>query len=108
MNILQECKRFLPYGGLGTEQYVDIGRIRVPRTMVRTLLTSILLILSILYAIKCFIAYPLGLQAMLFPVHCLLINNTKLIIYRVFLWKTDQIAQLIDYLQAVVKERKFL
>ena len=106
MKILLECKRLMSYGGVGTEQYVDIGGKRVPRMLIRVFVIFMLLSLTIIHSINCHERYPLGLHAMLFSAHLFLLNNLKLAVYCVLLWKTDQIAQLIDYLRTMVERRR--
>lgn len=87
---------------------MDIGGKRVPRIISRFIIISGLLLLTVIHSIKIYNRYPLGLQALLFPVHCLLLNNMKLAVYCILLWKIDQIAQLFDYLEMMVKWREFL
>lgn len=105
MKILIECKRLLSYGGMGAEQYVDIGGKRVPRIMTRLIIMSGVMLLAIFYSIN--IYNSPDLDTMLFHVHLAMLHYHKWAVYCVLLWKTEQIAQLIDYLRTVVKRRKF-
>lgn len=107
MKILKACKRFLSYAGLGHEQYVTIGGKSVPRMLIRAIYTAMLLTLSTINLIRCFMAYPIGPQAMLYPVLCFTLDINKFAVYRVLLYNTDRIAELIDYLETVVERRRF-
>lgn len=101
MKILQECKRFLSYAGLGSEH-------DVPRTISRAVVISVLTLLSTLHLINSIKNYDIGLQAVLFPAHCFLLGCMKMAIYFALIWKTTEIARLIDYIEMVVKRRRFL
>ena len=108
MEILRECKKLLFYGGLGTEQYVHIGRKRIPRTMIRATIIFFQLLLAgltFIVSIKSF--FKRGLAETLFPLQCSLLGSIKCSVYCVLLWKTNEIAQLIDYVQMVVQRRMF-
>lgn len=107
MKILYECKLFLSYEGLGAEQYVNIVGIQIPRAILRALVAFMLFSLSTINLIRCFMAYPHGAQALLYPVLCFTLDVNKFVIYCALLWKTDQIAQLTDYLETAVMRRTF-
>lgn len=49
--------------------------------------------------------YDCGLQAVLFPIHGCTMGVMKWAVYLMMLWKTNQIAQLIDYVELVVERR---
>ena len=104
VTILQQCKRLLSYGGLDTEQYIDIGGKRVPRIISRVIIMFGVMSLTIIHSVNIYNA--LDLDRMLFHIHLAMLNNKKLAVYCVLLWKTDQIAQLIDYLRMVVERRR--
>lgn len=107
VTILQECERLLSYGGVGTEQYVDFGKTCIPRMLIRALIISVLLISFTGNWIVLYKHYPHDVRTLLFQLHLMLINGLKWSVYSVLLWKTDQIAELIDYLRTVVRRRKF-
>lgn len=108
MKILKVCKRFLSFAGLGADEYVNIGGKNVPRMLIRAIYTAMLLTLSTINMIRCFMAYPIGPQAMLYPVLCFTLDMDKFAVYRVLLYNTDRIAELINYLEAVVERRMFI
>lgn len=107
MKILQDCQRFLSYGGVGTNQYVNISGIHIPRTLIRAILAFVLLLGSCLQLINIINTFAVGLHAMLLPVHCLLHNVVKSAVYSALLWKINEIHRLIDYMAMVVRQRKF-
>lgn len=84
---------------------MNIGGKRVPRAISRALIISVLLFLNTLHIFNIIIGSDDGLQAMLHPIHYLLHGLVKLTVYGVFLWKTDAIARLIDFIGMVVQRR---
>ena len=107
MKILQECKRLLSYGGLGTEQYVNIGGKRVPRAMIRAIPISMLILGAISQSIIVVNSIDLGLLPVLIPTHSFLHYMIKCVVYCILLWKTNEIARLIDYIEMVIQRRRF-
>lgn len=107
MKILSECKRFLSYGGLDTDQFIHINGKRIPRALPRTIIILALLLLGISAIINCIINYADGLQAILFPLDILLVVIMKLTSYVALLCQTEKIAELIEYLQMVIQQRMF-
>lgn len=105
--VLRECKRYLSYAGLGTEQFVNIGRMWIPRTLIRAIVMFALLGMAILMVIKTINDYNISLNATLLPIHCLVHNITKFAVYSVLIRKIDQIVRLFDYVEMVVRRRMF-
>lgn len=103
MEVLQGCKQVLAYTGLGTKQYVKFGGIWVPRTLIRAILSFMLLLACTSQLIISINNYDVGLQAMLFPLHCVLLTAIKCAVYLALVFKSDRIARLLSYFEMVVK-----
>lgn len=108
MKILRECVRFIAFGGLGSEKYVEIGSNRIPRLIPRAIILFSLVVVIILEIINSINRYDQGIQEILLPVHILVHNVVKLAVYLVLLGKIEQISELIDYIDMVVQKRLFL
>lgn len=108
MKILQETKRLLAWGGLGRDTTIYAGGYRIPRWVPRFIVIFGHVVLFTVHSIKIYNYYPYGLEALLFPVHCIALNNMKLSVYCVLVYKTPLINELMDYLEVVVNERRFL
>lgn len=107
MKILSECKRFLAYGGLGNDRSVNIGGTHIPRIFIRIFIYFLEILLDICHTINCINNIENGIQAVLYPLHCLVLNVIKLATFGVLIRKTGRIAELIDYLHMVVNQRRF-
>lgn len=107
MKILEECKRFLSYGGLGTEQFVNIGKERLPRWIIRAMLTFTHVLMNWMQAIILVNNYKLGLHAILLSIHCLLNYVVKCAVYWALVWKVNKIVDLFYYIEIVVQRRMF-
>lgn len=90
--------------GLGTPHNV---KKRIARFMARIVLSSILILLAYVQWNHIIENNAYGVQAILFPIHCLLIFVMKLATYIVFIAKTEKISELIEYLELVVNKRRF-
>lgn len=108
MEILVDTSRILAYSGLGIEQTVNIGGIHIPRAFIRVSIMSSPILFGIAEFCICVKSYAIGIQAILYPFHSLMINIMKLAAYSVLIGKTNKIAELIEYLQMVVDRREFL
>lgn len=107
MNILKVNKRLLAYVGIGVDQYVNINGIQVPRLIMRALL-SCLIIMSCLQLIISVKVYRRGtMEEFLFPAHCIFFCLIKCSIYWALMYKTNDIAQLMGFIELVVKRRKY-
>lgn len=103
MQILTECKLVMSYAGLGP---AEKAKSNISRFVPRIILSSTLM-LHIWIQWHHLIQYKAhGVQAILFPIHCILIFVMKLATYIVFIAKAGKIAELIEYLELVVNERK--
>lgn len=105
MRILKECKRFLSFAGLAVDKDVNVGGQKIPRIIPRAVLLLVLISLSISEIVIAVHCYSIDLQLFLYPMGCLLFFAVKLAIYTVLILKTNEIAELIDYLQMVVTLR---
>lgn len=105
MKILRDCKRYMSYSGLDIRKTINIGGVQFSRTFIRTLIFSIQFLLDFIELINFINNYGHGLKAILFPLHCVILYTMKLAIYIVLLTKTNQIAELMDYLEMIVNKR---
>lgn len=106
MNILSECKTMLAYAGLNKGQFVNIAGLNIHRTTIR--ICIILLLLSAILTegsvcVKGF-RHHSG-DTVLLPLHLGLSCLAALFIYIRLMMKTEQIDQLISYLDDLVKKR---
>lgn len=106
MKILSECKLSLSLAGLGNADFVDIRGKRIPRWMTRAYTLFGQFVLGGIALINSINKYSLGLHAVIYPFHGVVVVITKLAIYIVLMAKTERIAELIDYLEMVVNQRR--
>lgn len=71
----------MSYAGVGTEQNVAFGSQRIPRTVIRAIPMSMLLVGPTMQIIICINNYDRGLQAVLFPVHSCMLGVMKWTVY---------------------------
>lgn len=107
MKILESCKRVLSIGGLGNDKYTYIGGKRIPRAFSPVFIITAQLIFGVSAVKICIDNYAIDLQAMLFGLHCVILYTMKIISYGVLVSKTEQIHDLVEYIQMVVNERAF-
>lgn len=107
MKILGTSQKCLRFVGLGRERDVQIGSKSISRTSVRCLIIGGQITFAVIFVIILLHALSRGLYAIVFPLHSIFIVLIKLLIYVVLILKTDQIAEIIDYLQDIVVKRKF-
>lgn len=107
MEILGECQLFMSYAGLSINKFVNIGGKHLPTTIIQTLILSALISFVCIQLTNSVNNITIGLQAMLFPVHCLVLVSIKLVTFIVLMVKNGEIAELIEYLQIVVNQRMF-
>lgn len=108
MKILGECKRILAYGGLGRANTVNIGGCNVPRLAIPTITLALLFPPNYFEISQCIIGYqqPDRLNQMLYPFHLFVLSSLKKVAYFVLILKTDEINELIEYMQMVIDERE--
>lgn len=107
MKVLGMSKLCILYVGLGKENFIPIYGYKVPRLLPRLF---ILLAKSSFATAQLLISIDRwndGLHAVLFPLHAMVVFLIKTSIYAVLITKTDQIAEIIDYLQEVVDKRAY-
>lgn len=107
MKILSECKRFLSYGGLGTEPSINIAGKCIPRALPRAVISLAVFAFVISSAINCINSSDMGLTETLVPINYVVVFSVKLTSYGILIWKSNQIAELIDTLQLVIDKRMF-
>lgn len=109
MDILVYCKRFMSYGGLGTDKSMTIGKQHyIPRTIFRVVIIMTQIALGTAQFINCVNKYhDAGLQVMLYPLHCLVYNSTKLATYCAFIPKVNEITELMGHLHRVINQSMF-
>lgn len=103
--ILQECKRLLSFAGLGIDETINIGGRKIPRLLPRAALFLVIVLLSVPQIINAVHYYFIDLQSFLYAVGCFLFYVIKTAMYTALLTKTNEIAELIEYLQTVVTQR---
>lgn len=107
MRILGRCRRILSFAGLINEKSVQIAGKRYPIVVFRaTVILTQLWIFSI-QIVKAVKYHAISTQGTLFALYTCLTIFIKLATYVVMLAKVDQIADIFDYLQAVVRRRMF-
>lgn len=109
IKILSGCKMFLSFAGLGNSDCVYFGEKRIPRWIARafTILGQFILGgIALTNSIGNY--YKDGLPGVIYPFHSVVVVVTKLAIYIVLMAKTERIAELIDYLEMVVNQRRCL
>lgn len=107
MQILGECKRFLAYFGLGTEKFVNIGEMKVYRALIRAYILSVIIFVVVVQIIIVYTYYAVDPQLALYSVFLFILFGTKLIAYVCLISKTTEIAELVEYLEMVVKKRVY-
>lgn len=109
MKILTNCKILLSCIGLANELSISIGvKYKVPRALLRCF-TIIILVLGTFFEILLCVKYREGgIYAVLFPLHITITILSMLLIYIGLLWRTNEIVELIDYLEIVVNRRRSL
>lgn len=109
MKILTNCKTLLSCIGLTNELTISIGvKYKIPRVLLRCF-TIVVLVLGTIFEILLCVKYKeSGIYAVLFPLHITITILSMLLIYVGLLWRTSEIVELIDYMEMVVNQRKFL
>lgn len=105
--ILGASKTCLLIVGLSSDKFVPIGGYNVPRSLVRFIVVLGQLSFAAMQIIILIRNLKLGLYAILFPVHVILLFFMKVSIYVVLMIKTDRITELIDYMQDVIDKSRF-
>lgn len=107
MKILCACKRFMTHAGIGSGTWVKIGKhVHIPQILIRSAIMLAQIILGAAQAVNSLNNYfSDDKMDVLYPLHCLLYNSTKLATYCAFIPKINEITELIEYLEMTVTER---
>lgn len=105
MRILNICKLCLGYAGLGKEEAVTICGRSVPRSFIRFFIVSSQVFFVTMEVLVLRKNLTSGLNAILYPLHLMLLYAMKGCVYVVLVNKSGTIAELIDYMQDVIDER---
>lgn len=105
MKTLSECQLFMSYAGLGTKKSVNIGGKHLPRAIIQILVVLVFISLLCIQVTNSINNFAIGPQAILFPVHSVVLVSIKLITFVILVVKIDEIAELFEYLQMVVNRR---
>lgn len=106
MHILRKCKVLLSYAGLG-DNCVRIGERHISKTAIQWLVVSVNVFSTLQQLLICQKYYESGLQAMLFPLHVVIVITSKVLLYISLIRNASLIDQLFIFLQELVTERTF-
>lgn len=105
MKILVECRRHLSSVGLNNQQFIALYGIIIPTIVIQAFCVALMALCSTLSIINCVKFYELGPEAMLDPFHIVATFVGIFLVYISLIWRRDNTAHLIDYLQTMVDER---
>lgn len=106
MKILGISDKCLQYAGLGIAPHFQVANERVSRAFVRCVVIGGQLAGVNMFAMIVKTNMALGLQAILFPLHVIVLSTIKISVFVVLMTKSTRMAELGDYLQRVVDKRK--
>lgn len=107
MTLFIESEKSLAFAGLGIAQFVQIAGKNVPRSLIRNIITFVLLLATTLEGIVCMKGYALNLVAFLGPFCIWLCFFSTTLIYISLVFKTNRISDLFKYLENVVDTSNF-
>lgn len=104
MLILQESRRIISYAGLGNAKLVQIGGWYIPRSIIRIIISMALIACIILECFICIHMCEHGIAMILLPFGVLVTQLSLTLIYSTFVWKTNEIDSLMDYLEFLINK----
>lgn len=105
MEMLGESKRFLAYFGLGSNAFVRMDGKLIRRVSIRC---AILFVLLLCVAFQCYLCMQnnmFNVTTIILPFVSGLTCLSIILSYASLIWKTEQIEELLDYVQHVVDSR---
>lgn len=102
MNIFVESENVVALNGLGTDPIVEVRGNRIPRVVIRLLVTSFLSLAIFMNGVICVNGFADGFGTILYSICMVLSFLSGLLIFIVLLIKTEQIAALFDYLKTAI------
>lgn len=106
MEILSSSRKYLRYAGLGTDRHIHVAGKHLPRTFVRCVIMGAELSVAAMFIMIVHKNMEHGLQAILFPLHMLMLACVKISFYTTLMVKSARMAEIIDYCNDVVDRRR--
>lgn len=105
MKILRACRLVLAQTGLSNEKFACFTSRNVSPKYIRFISLSIQLSHMLMQMYHCIRDYSNGITAILLPFHLVIAATVQLFVYFSLILQSDQIAELLNFIQRVVDER---